>query len=266
MLLDGSPQAILRRLNLLYHHGFLDRLKEHSPSPMVYALGNKGAKVLERLFGISQGKIDWTVKNNEIDPVSLFRNHTLLVADFMVRLEAACKKRGDVKIIRPEEIVEHSPEETKERQNPLGWSVTVYREGEKINLGVVPDKIFGLHVLSRPEGRNKAYFFLEADRGTMPVMRKGLKQTSFFRKFLAYHETWQQELHTKLFNIKNFRVLTVTSTPERIKNMIAANREINNGEGSNLFLFTSQEAMETCENTFALQWRNGRDGKLVGMI
>ena len=69
----------------------------------------------------------------------------------------------------------------------------------------------------------------------------------------------------RLFNIKNFRVLTVTSTQERIENMIAAN-EINNGEGSNLFLFTSQEAMETCESIFALQWHNGRDGRLVGMI
>lgn len=70
----------------------------------------------------------------------------------------------------------------------------------------------------------------------------------------------------RLFNIKNFRVLTVTSTQERIENMIAANKEINNGEGSNLFLFTSQEAMETCESIFALQWRNGRDGRLVEIV
>ena len=266
MLLEGSPQAILRRLNLLYHHGFLDRLREYSPSPMVYALGNKGARVLERLFGIPQGKVDWAVKNNEIDPVSLFRNHTLLVADFMVRVEVSCKKCGDVRLIKQEEILESLPEETKGKQNPFGWSVAVSSEGEQIHLGIVPDKVFCLHFTERPEGKNKAYFFLEADRVTMPIIRSNLKQTSYFRKLIAYYATWQQELHMRLFNIKNFRVLTVTSTQERIENMIAANKEINNGEGSNLFLFTSQEVMETCESIFALQWRNGRDGRLVEIV
>jgi hypothetical protein len=266
MLLGGSAQGVLRRLNLLYHHGFLDRLKGLSPLPMVYALGDRGADLLERLYGIPRGKVDWTLKNAAIDPVSLFRSHTLLVADVMVRLEIACRKQGGVRIITAEEILRYAPEETQEAKNPLGWNVIFSHEGERVTLGVIPDKIFGLHFTALPGGKNKAYFFLEADRGTMPVIRKNLKQTSFYKKLLTYYETWQQGLHTKQYNIKNFRVLMVTSSPERVENLIAANKQIGDGRGSPMFLFTHERAVEECDNLLALEWRNGLDEARIRLV
>jgi hypothetical protein len=42
-------------------------------------------------------------------------------------------------------------------------------------------------------GQSSGHFFLEADRGTMPVTRWTLSQTSFFRKLLAYEATWTQK-------------------------------------------------------------------------
>src|ERR1700687_5327722 len=51
-LLDGSPQTTLRRLQLLFHHGYLDRPAAQldwyaqGSEPMVYALGNRGGAVL----------------------------------------------------------------------------------------------------------------------------------------------------------------------------------------------------------------------------
>jgi hypothetical protein len=179
-LLGGSAQGILRRLNLLYHHGFLDRLKERSPLPMVYALGDRGADLLEQLDGIPRGKVDWTLKNTAIDPASLFWKHTLLVTDIMVRLELSCRKRGSVKLITTEEILRTAPEETQAAKNPLGWQVSFSHEGEQVTVGVVPDKMFGLHFTTLPEGKNRGYFFLEADRGTIPISRTNFKQSSFF--------------------------------------------------------------------------------------
>jgi hypothetical protein len=164
-----------------------------------------------------------------------------------------------VRIITPEEILQSAPEETQEAKNPLGWNVTFSYGGERVTWGVIPDKIFGLHFSALPEGKNKTYFFLEADRGTMPVIRKNLKQTSFYKKLLAYHETWQQGIHTKQYHIKNFRVLTVTSSPERVENLIVANKQIGNGRGSSMFLFTHERAVEECDNLLTLEWRNGLD-------
>jgi hypothetical protein len=107
--------------------------------------------------------------------------------------------------------------------------------------------------------RSKSDRLLEADRGTMPVIRKNLKQTSFYKKLLAYYETWQQGLHAKQYHIKNFRVLTVTSSPERVENLIVANKQIGDGHGSPMFLFTHERAVEECDNLLTLEWHNGLD-------
>ncbi len=204
LALFGGGQGLLRRLAELYHHAYLDRPREQiefyqnaGSKPMVYALGNQGADYLSHCEGVARGKVDWTAKNHTLGP--LFLEHTLLVADFMVAMELACRRSERVRLIPAFEIVERSPEETRRRKKPLQWSVSCPYQGETVTLGVVPDGIFGLHYLDRPEGRNRAYFFLEADRATMPVTRKGIRQTSFFRKMTAYWATWKQDIHTSLY-------------------------------------------------------------------
>ena len=53
--------------------------------------------------------------------------------------------------------------------------------------------MFGLSFPGRPQ--ETKYFFLEADRGTMPVVRTDLRRTSFLRKFLSYTTTYRDKLH-----------------------------------------------------------------------
>lgn len=269
-LLDGG-QGLVRRLCELYHHAYLDRPREQiefyqnaGSKPMVYALGNKGADYLAQYEGVARGKVDWTAKNHTIGP--LFLEHALLVADFMVAMELACRKSGRVRLVGAAEIIAGAPEETRRRKKPLQWSVTCPYQGEKTTLGVIPDGLFGLHYPDKPEGRNRAYFFLEADRATMPVVRKGPRQTSFLRKMTAYWATWKQEIHTSLYGIKNFRVLTVTSTPERVGNLIAANRSLNAGVGSKMFLFTDEDTLHTAKDLLVLPWRNGQDDERVRLL
>lgn len=266
--LVGGGQGLIRRLSELYHHAYLDRPKEQiefysraGSKPMVYALGNKGADLLAEVDSIPRGKVDWTAKNHTIGP--LFLEHTLLVAEVMVAMELACRENGRVRLIPADEIVAHAPEETRRRKNPLQWAVTCLYQGEKTTLGVAPDSIFGLQYLDKPEGRNRAYFFLEADRATMPIMRANVRQTSFFRKMTAYHETWRQGIHTSIYGMKNFRVLTVTSSPERVENLIRANRGVNDGKGLKMFLFTDEAALQAAPNLLLLPWRNGHDTTLV---
>lgn len=90
---------------------------------------------------------------------------------------------------QPEEILAGAPEATRRLRLPFRWQVEVRHGGKPYRLGVEPDRIFGLQFDRTPEGRRRSFFFLEADRGTMPVERKGLAETSFLRKLLAYRET-----------------------------------------------------------------------------
>jgi len=259
-LVGGSEQQVRRRLQHLFHHGYLDRPREQlayhlaaGKKPYAYALGNKGADLLYQEFGISPGRVDWTAKNRSAK--QLFLDHTLATADVMVAFELACRARGDVRLIDTSEILAQAPRRTRESPSPFRWNVTLFHKGRRVDVGVIPDAVFGLHFLDRPEGRNRAYFFLEEDRGTMPIERKTLHRTSIFRKLLAYSETWRRKVHTNRFGINNFRVLTVTTSPERARHIQRAAAKATGTALPNVFLATDHGQLEGGD-PFGSVWRN----------
>src|SRR5215213_5148533 len=79
-LSGGSRQATLRRLQLLFHHGYLDRPPlqldwyARGSEPLVYALGNRGGEVLEAEGELKRGGIRWDTKNRNLSRV--FLHHT----------------------------------------------------------------------------------------------------------------------------------------------------------------------------------------------
>src|ERR1700674_4655860 len=241
-LLDGSRQTTLRRLQLLFHHGYLDRPPAQldcyakGSEPLVYALGNRGAAVLAA-EGERGGALRWDKSRNVSRQ---FLRHTLAVAEVMVAFEVACRDTEGVEFIRPEEILATAPEATRRLRLPFRCQVEVSEAGKLHRLGVEPDRVFGLSFTGAPEHRRLAYFFLEADRGTMPVVRQGLDQTSFRRKLLGYRETWRQGLHRRHLGIPNFRGLPVRASEDRRRPLVAACRSL--GGGQRLFLFADRES------------------------
>ena len=98
----------------------------------------------------------------------------------------------------------------------------------------------------------------ERDRGEMPVHRRKSKdQTYYAKKMLTYHEANRVGEHVRELGIPNFRVATVTTTPERVAQMIEAQKEITNGRGSNMFLFTD-EASLAASNPLDVLWTTGK--------
>jgi len=264
----GSEQHVRRRLKHLYHAGFLDRLRERidwpggeARKPYIYGLGKNGAELLQEELGIKLGRLDWAGKNREIG--QRYLDHTLLTADVLVGFELACRRRGTVRMIDPGEILAHAPEATRRTRYPFRWRVPVIHEGTRYVLGAIPDGIFGLYFLEKPEGRNRAYFFLEADRATMPVERASLNRSSLFRKLLAYWETWKGKVHTERFGIQNFRVLTVTTTADRAAHIQAAALKASGGRGRNLFLTADVETIASADPLTA-SWSNAK-GSLIGL-
>ena len=230
---------------------------------MVYGLGNKGADLLFEKFNIPRTKIDWTSKNREVK--TIFLNHTLQTAHFMVCLELACRGNKDIEFIDPESIWEKMPEASKKKTNPWGWKVNakVDHQGEKrvLSFGMVPDKVLGLYFPKEAPGRQRAYFFLEADRSTMPIKSANLFRTSFYKKMLGYWESWQQGLFEKNFPFKTARVLVITRSLERIENMVAAGKELDpRGKGSRLYLFAWEKHLDLAqpEKLFDQIWIDGR--------
>jgi hypothetical protein len=275
-LLDGSQQGILRRLHKLYHAGYLDRPPEQirpyksGSDPMVYGLGNKGAELLSERFHIPKTKVDWTSKNREVKTV--FLAHTLQTANFMVCLELACRAKKGVELITPETIWQQMPEAIRNRKNPYGWKVemkaTHHGKDLDLSFGMVPDKVLGLYFPQDQPGRNRAFFFLEADRSTMPIKSADMFRTSFYKKMLGYWHSWQQGLFEKTFPFKSARVLTITKSQERIQSMVAIGKELDpKGKGLRMFLFATEKqfSLKTPEAILDQTWTNGR-GEAVSLL
>lgn len=263
-LVGGSKQAVLRRLQLLYHHGYLERPRaqieyyhQGGSRLLVYGLANRGAQLLRDTQGQTSPTPDWSSKNRLAK--RLFLEHALLISDVMVALEVACRRNRRVRLLNIDEL--GLPANTHTRPNPVGWNVTV---NGSTKLGVIPDRVFALEFPDQPTGRNRAYYFLEADRATMPVTRNNLRQTSFHRKLLAYEATWVQELHRKHFGFHRFRVLTVTTSADRMIHLVETCALLRRGQG--LFLFTDSNSLAVQPDLLSLSWQSAHKGQVACLL
>ena len=259
---DGSQQ-LLRRLQLLYHHGYLERPRaqinyyhQGGSRRMVYGIGNKGAALLKAELGPAFHQRNWGEKNRGIG--RLFLEHALLVSDVMVALELACRTTGRVRLLLAADL--SLPETTTRQREPFRWSVIL---SNRLKLGLIPDQVFALESADQPPGRNRAFFFLEADRATMPVIRRNLSQTSFFRKLLAYEAIWKQGLHHSRFGFHRFRVITVTSSRQRVESLVTACQGLERGHG--LFLFADRRSLSQTD-PLAFNWHTGRPNELARLL
>ena len=249
-LIGGSAQNLSRRLQRLFHHGYLERPRaqlkyyERSGSQTIaYGLGNKSGSLLQL------SPAAWGEKNRAIG--RMYLAHALLVSDVMVSLELACRQRG-IRLLHEDEL--NLPVEA-----PLHWRVKI-RDGSK--LGVIPDRVFALEYADQNGRVQRIYHFLEADRGTMPVVREKLSQTSFYRKLLAYEATWTSKVHQRHLAIHRFRVLTVTTSAARVKSLLDACSRLQRGHG--LFLFADESVLK--KDLLTAVWHCGKAATMSALV
>jgi hypothetical protein len=260
-LAGGSSQQVLRRLQLLYHYGYLERphaqidyFRRGGSHHMVYGLGNKGASLLKQELSVASQQLSWSENNRSLGRT--FLEHALLVSDVMVGLELACRKNGQIRLLTEEALLVNG----KTRHKLFRWKVNI---DANIKLSVVPDRAFALEFSDASGKTQRAFFFLEADRGTMPVTRGTFSQTSFFRKLLAYEATWSQSIHSRRFGFNRFRVLTVTMSAARVKSLVNACSQLKGGHG--LFLFADRTILEK-PDIFSSIWQTGRRGEIGSLL
>jgi hypothetical protein len=236
-LVEGSDQVLLRRLQKLYHAGYLDRLKTSNNEAILYALGNKGADELTLHAGLDRGRIDWTAKNRAAG--ERYLAHILMVGRFRETLTLAVRDRQGSALVawRPEgrvadEVVIESG-----------------REG-RAKAAIIPDGFFTLQDLA-----DEMHFLLECDRSTMTTRR-------YLEKMKAYWSFWKQAKHKSQLGIESFRVLTVTKTEERKENLRRITKEADDRKsGSPMFWFASEARFspENPASIFAPIWQSAKD-------
>ena len=256
----GSEQNVSRSLLALWEHDYVERLLGQvdrrllykGSFPIIYGLTRRGAWLLRKHgYDVRRRLLYETDKQRRAG--WRFIEHRVGITDFLVRLELACRARNDLHLIERKDIVENSPKTSRDRRVRL--MAKVRPDNAVVKLSVDPDEVFGLHFGAASDQR---FFMLELDRGEMPIVRhKSKEQTYFAKKMMIYYEANRVGEHVRELGIPNFRVATVTTSPERAAQMIEAQKEITNGRGSNMFLFTDQTNL-AASNPLDVRWTTGK--------
>ena len=221
----GRKTSCQRRLQLLYHHSFLDRIPlpivmGEGRFPFVYALGDAGADLIASMSERDRADVGWKPTRNVLGPQ--FVSHLLAISDFRVVI-ACLVQASDLDLKKWVDEAEFRSAAMKER-------VPFRLRGARVTRNY-PD---GYFVLTVPGEEKTAHFFLEVDRGTM-------SNTRWQGKVKAYKEFRDRGLSRRFFGSRNFRLLTVTTTARRMKNLKGATEKAG---GDHHFWFTTQDSVD----------------------
>jgi len=220
----SRKNVVTRRLMLLYHNEYLDRI--HAPvasdrgsSPIVYCLDRKGARLLAAERDLDIRALHWSKRQRERG--LLFLQHTLAINDFRIAITLA-SRHGAHEILRW--LDERSLGEDEAREGLKEIALGLGKGGS-----ILPDAYFTLNL----DGR-KASFFLEVDRGHTEGPR-------IRRKVRTYREYYASGLYEQHFGSRSLRVLTVTTSQRRLANLKAWTEKAG---GGHLFWFTVESLVE----------------------
>jgi hypothetical protein len=209
----ASETRFKERLGDLFHEGHLDRpgqqwdFADARCAPAVYE-GGRGAAQALGLAGIT---ID--------DPRTFLAAtahrqflHSLMICEVLASLDLGVRAGKHLRFIAWPEILGRAPEAVRS-------SLTPFRAPVPSGGYLVPDGLFGIEYGARG---TKAYrfFALEADRGTMPVVRSTATQTSYLGKIAAYREIIGRKIYKAHWGIPNLLVLTVTVNSARVQQIL----------------------------------------------
>lgn len=240
-LLGRSPRNVARRLQALFHHGYLLRMVPPSQirfalgSPkMIYALDLRGAQALATASGFAVNELGWNKTYNR--RMEWFVEHQVAISHFRAVLALATDRAG-LELSR-----------WSQRHDLRDWDRVRSPQGDR-TVRVSPDAYCAV----RESGilRN---FFLELDRGTEEHRR-------LRSKFLGYwHYLRGDRYRARYENAADVRVLVVTTSQKRLRRMQQTLASVDpRGRGANQFWFATQGQynLHSPASILAAIWRVG---------
>jgi hypothetical protein len=245
-----SPKKLTLRMRDLYDAEFIDRIdrtglppREGGGSwPELIALGREGAKALQDT-GLSINPRYWRDNNARLKRRNV--HHLLQVTQFMVALELSQRANEGISLIRHDEIIGATQRDLGHRQGlPTNLRAKIDWHDHSGVEGTASDAIFGVKVHGHE--RPYRYFFYEEDAGSETIEKK----------MIVYAFAFTSRAHEKKYGMGAFRVLTRTTSPDRIAKMQQAFERhvatLHRRVPSGLFLFTHHAQTETAEDLLSM--------------
>jgi hypothetical protein len=236
---EASRRGMENRLRYLYHNKYLERLvytEATHANKLIYAMAEKGARLLAEKGGVARDEIPWRRHLNQVT-LSHVR-HALSVNEALISLTIALGKAEERGLVSEYRVLHGDPAKHK-------IAVTVKdADGRRHEQAVVPDAVVGIKF----KGGEFGLFFVEVDRATMSAERWQDKVR------VDYEYARSPELRSR-FRTGWFIVLTVTTSEKRILSL--AERTVAMG-GRRAFWYTTAERM-TPEAVLERIWIRAND-------
>jgi hypothetical protein len=201
--------------DLFHEHGLLDRLPQRAfmrdplYDPEIYELSDDGIALVSQRAPDTE-PATW-LKQGRYGAKSLAA-HNLTICHAVASIEAAARAAG-IRFITCTEVLARAPKQTKEARQPFAIPASIshlFPNGKvaRSDTPVIPDALFALQY------QNGSYrcFALEIDRGTMPLTRSTLEETSYLRKLLQYREVISRGGYKTHFGMTATPMLLLTIT------------------------------------------------------
>ena len=209
LLLWGEPKASSRcrlRLRLLTQSGYLERVEQpvtlaEGRRPLVYFLGEDGVPLALEIPEAEEAARAWKKEHRGVGWP--FLDHLLATNDIRIRLTLSAQQAGFT-------LLEWLDDASLAARSIRDQFSVITVAGRRETWAVGPD---GYASFLTPDGGQRHRVFIEADRATVPLARWQVK----VEKYLAYFAS--AAFRGRYGASKPFRVLTVTTGPERLANM-----------------------------------------------
>jgi hypothetical protein len=250
---DDEGSSARRRLNLLYQHGYLERIPRfvsppnNNPGP-AYRLAQRGAVLLAERAGMPLVDFSYWGKAEDRDShVSklghAYLEHNLTLSDIRLHLEQAADHAG-VKVVTWLDYLDLRPSWKTERV-----MIQLGPRHRAEDVAIAPD---GYVVLATGQGRG--HFLLEFDRGTETIGRQWKRKILSYKAYLTsgrFHARYHVPAHV------GFRVLTVVPSMGRARSLLRAAQAFGSPEVANIFMFADLTAVLKSDLTTPIWLRPG---------
>ncbi len=226
------------RLRFLETAGFLKREYQlQAPTdgrkPHVFRITPAGIHMLIEEIGLDEDEFRWHRRARRLS--SLFLAHQLELNEVYVRfIVAFIVEAPSVRW----QVREWYDDFDLKESHTATFSIRDDR-GAEASVGVVPD---GFMAIAPVPQWPLLHFFIELDRGTMPVRARKRLGHGFQRKILAYNAFFRSPEIMTLYGTRRFRVLSVTTSFERLQNLKAATE---GADGRSRYWFTTLQNLTT---------------------
>ena len=219
--------GLVKRLNVLFHAGYLDfppaqRETENANSNhFVHSINAKSESVL----------FDYDLLADHVVRPSGPWKHQCMIACLTASIELATQSTS-IHFIPAHEILQKT-------DNGLRATISIKHPATKeiTRHDLVPDGLFGLEYQTST-GKKYLSFLIEADRGTERLNSDRTDLKTFKRNVLQYHEFIGRGIYKNHFGLKcGMMVLTVTTKPSIMKNMVQVTESVSTSGKNSFMLF-----------------------------